>query len=149
MDLPNHGHYPSGETDVSNFIFYLEWAEQSHKTPGPMEAMRFRGAPKCIIWKFLAADLSLGPVYIRKLDLSHMYMQWWVGMEDVLSVTFLISKKYGYTYPSPWDKLTVPPISAWPPKRWQTWPTSTWLNAQRPNNIPWKQHQRFWCLTKQ
>ena len=58
-----------------------------------MEVMRFSGALLCILKKLLTADPRQGQVYLTKVDLSDAYMRFWVRMEEVLSVAFLIPKK--------------------------------------------------------
>ena len=58
-----------------------------------MEAMRFRGALHSILKQVLTADLSIGLVYLSKIDLVGAYMRLWVKMEGVPSVAFFIPKK--------------------------------------------------------
>ena len=58
-----------------------------------MEAMRFGGVILRILGEVLTANPCLEPVYISKVDLAYAYMILWVIMEDILSVTILISKK--------------------------------------------------------
>ena len=52
--------------------------------------MRFGGALQRILKKGLTTALSLGPVYLSKVDLADACMRLWIRMEDVLSVAFLI-----------------------------------------------------------
>ena len=58
-----------------------------------MEVMRFGGALLRILKQVLTADPHLETVYLSKVVLSEAYMRFWVRMEDVPSVTFLIPKK--------------------------------------------------------
>ena len=58
-----------------------------------MEAIRFGGAIQSILKQVLSANPSLESLYFSKVDLSDAYMRFWVSMEDVLSVAFLIPKK--------------------------------------------------------
>ena len=55
--------------------------------------MRFRGAIQRILRQVLTTNSQLGPVYLGKVDLADAYMRFWVRMEDVLSVAFLIPNK--------------------------------------------------------
>ena len=57
-----------------------------------MEAMRFGCVLQLILNKVLTTNPLLGPVYLRKVDLSNDHMRLWMRMEDVLSVAFLILK---------------------------------------------------------
>ena len=76
-------------------IYDFTWRRlnKTSKFLSPMEVMRFRGALQRILKQVLAADPRLGPVYLSKVDLADAYMRFWVRMEDVQSVAFLILKK--------------------------------------------------------
>ena len=76
-------------------IFDFTWSginNISERLP-PMEAMRFGGALLRILKQVLTANPCLGPVYLSKVDLSDAYTIFWMSMEDVPSVAFLIPKK--------------------------------------------------------
>ena len=76
-------------------IFYFTWSGINKATNilVPMEVMLFGRALHRILQQVLATNTHLGPVYISKVDLSDVYIRWWVGMEDVPSVAFLSPKK--------------------------------------------------------
>ena len=77
------------------FIFDFTWSGLNDipERLDLMEGMSFGGALLRILKQVLTADPRLGPVYLRKIDLSDTYMRLWVRMEDVWCVTFLIPKK--------------------------------------------------------
>ena len=76
-------------------IFEFIWSgiNEATKHLAPVEAMRFRGAIQRILRQVLTTNSQLGPVYLGKVDLADAYMRFWVRMEDVLSIAFLILNK--------------------------------------------------------
>ena len=75
------------------FDFTRSGLNEASKSLAPMEEMCYGGMIQRILGKVLTANLHLGPVYLRNVDLANAYMNLWVRIKDVLFVAFLTPKK--------------------------------------------------------